>query len=171
MKRRLTSVTRSLLLGAVVSLPTANPLAAEVAQSLAPALDRPPLLQTAPLRSLILDTLVDVARFRRSHPLSAGQQQAIREIILRHRAEILAQARSRLAAARMLRATVETPGVTDDAIREAARVTGSVIADGAVLRHNLIGEIQAVLQPGQIAAWHELLDRLEERLVATLEQV
>lgn len=170
MKPRLPNLPRCLLFCAVATVGTASPLASEVVAALAPLPDAP-VFNLAPLRETVLDTLVDVLRFRREHPLSETQARAIREIVYRHREAILAQARARLAAARMLRATIEMPGATEQQIREAAQMTGAVIADGAVLRHELANEIQRQLSPEQTKAWHDLLDRIEDRLVALLERV
>ena len=169
MQHRLAHLPRCLLFCAVATVGTASPLASEVVTALAPLPDAP-VFNPAPLRDTILDTLVDVLRFRREHPLNDTQAAAIRGIVFRHREAILAQARARLAAARMLRATIETPGATEREIREAAQMTGAVIADGAVLRHEIAAEIHRQLTPEQAEAWHGLLDRIEERLVALLDR-
>lgn len=168
MNQRLSQLPRYLLLCVVASVGTASARASEVVTALAPLPDEP-VFNLAPLRETIFETLADVLRFRREHPLTDSQTQAIRQIVYRHRVAILAQARSRLAAARMLRATIETPGVTEQQIREAAQITGVVIADGAVLRHALATEIQRELTPEQLGAWRDMIDRLEDRLVALLD--
>lgn len=170
MPTRLPNLPRCLLFCAVATVSTASPLASQIVTALAPLPDAP-VFNLAPVRETVFDTLADVLRFRREHPLDEAQARAIREIVHRHREAILAQARARLAAARMLRATIETPGATERQIREAAQMTGAVIADGAVLRHELAVEIQRQLSPDQVEAWHELLDRVEDRLVALLERV
>lgn len=170
MSPRFSNLPRCLLFCAVASASTASPLAAQVVTALAPLPDAP-VFSLAPVRETVLDTLVDVLRFRREHPLDDAQARAIRAIVLRHREAILHQARTRLATARMLRATVEAPDATEEQIREAAQLTGAVIADGAVLRHELATEIQRQLSPEQMQAWHGLLDRIEERLAALLERV
>lgn len=162
--------SRRLALAALLGLGFSQPLFAQTETPVAPDTDVR-VFNPAPVRDLIIDTLGDLISFRRKNPLSEEQATAVRAIVWSHRSRILAQVQARLAAARMLRSVINSPDATEQDVREAARMNGEVIGEGALLRREIGREIFKQLRPEQVTAWHDLLDRLEERVLAAIDRV
>lgn len=167
---RFVLTSRCLALAAILGLGVVQPIFAQTETPVAPDTDVR-VFSPVPVRDLIIDTLGDLISFRRKNPLSDEQATAIRAIVRNHRSRILAQAQARLAAARTLRAVINSPAATENDVREAARMNGEVIGEGALLRREIGREIFQQLRPEQVTAWHDLLDRLEERVLAAIDRV